>query len=97
MKMKFTPVGRYLLIEPVAIQDAKKEKLSTVLLPEECQGNNVERYKACRIIRVGPECSPHWSPNTLAIVENSMVERINVFENNFYVILENHVIGLIDE
>jgi|TARA_R110000824_G_scaffold57604_1_gene156570 hypothetical protein len=97
MKMKFTPVGRYLLIEPVVIQDAKKDNPSKVLLPEECQGGTVERYKACRVLLVGPECSSHWSPNTLAIVENSMVERINVFENNFYVVLESHVIGLIDK
>ena len=48
----------------------------------------------CRVVSIGPECTKKRTlANSLAVVENSMVEKIEVLDSTFYVILETHVIG----
>jgi len=96
--MNFIPVGRYLLIEPIIVENVRgKKKKPQVLLPESYEPNTVERFKVCRVVKVGPECGPHITANTLAVVNNSMVEKIKVFDTDFYVILENHAVGVVNE
>jgi len=92
--MNFTPVGKYLLIEPITSPPEKKK--TKVLLPEDYKPKGAVRYKMCRVVTVGPECAKNIEANTLAVIENSMVEKIEVLENIFYVILENYVVGVID-
>ena len=93
--MKFKPVNRYLLVEPIEIKPEEKDK-SKVLLPEIYKPEN-SRFKMCRVVSIGPECTRNVVSNSLTIVENSMVEKIEVLDDTFYVILEAHVIGVIDE
>ena len=93
--MKFTPVGRYLLVEPIEI--ATKKKKSEVLLPDSYKPTGASRFKMCRVNKIGAECTRNVRTHTLIVVENSMVEKIEVLENTFYVILETHVIGTVDE
>ena len=93
--MKFKPVNRYILVEPIEISPVKKKKAS-VLLPEN-YNPKTERFKLCRTVAIGPECTRNVIPNSLAVVDNSMVERIEVLDNIFYLVLENHVVGVIDE
>jgi len=93
--MKFKPVNRYLLVEPIEIKPEKKDK-PKVLLPEVYKTESA-RFKMCRVVSIGPECTKNVRANSLAVVENSMVEKIEVLDNTFYVILETHVIGIINE
>ena len=95
MKMSFTPVGRYLLIEPIEIKE-KKKKGAQVLVPDSYASQNIPRFKMCRVVKVGTECTPHISANTLAVVDNTMVEKIEVLENTFFIILESHVVGMVE-
>ena len=95
--MSFTPVGRYLLVEPIEIKEKKKKGVAQVLVPDSYASQNVPRFKMCRVVKVGAECTPHVSANTLAVVDNTMVEKIEVLENTFFIILENHVVGIVEE
>jgi len=91
--MKFKPVNRYLLIEPIEIKPKEKGK-PKVLLPEVYKAESA-RFKMCRVVKIGPECTRNVVANSLAVVENSMVEKIEVLDHIFYVILEAHIIGVI--
>ena len=93
--MKFKPVNRYLLVDPIEIKPEEKGK-PNVLLPDMYKPESA-RFKMCRVVRIGPECTRNVLANSLAVVENSMVEKIEVLDNTFYVVLETHVIGVIDE
>jgi len=93
--MKFKPVNRYLLVEPIEIKPEPKGK-PKVLVPDIYKPETA-RFKMCRVVRIGPECTKNVRANSLAVVENTMVEKIDVLDNTFYVILETHVIGIIDE
>jgi len=96
MKMNFTPVGRYLLVEPIEIK-AKKSNAAKVLVPDSYNAKNTPRFKMCRVVKAGPDCASHVAANTLAVIENSMVERVEVLDNVFCIILETHVVGLVEE
>ena len=93
--MKFKPVNRYLLVEPIEIKPEEKGK-PNVLVPDMYKPESA-RFKMCRVVSIGPECTRNVLANSLAVVENSMVEKIEVLDNTFYVILEAHIIGVIDE
>jgi len=96
MKMNFTPVGRYLLVEPIEIR-TKKNKTAKVLVPDSYNTKNTPRFKMCRVVKAGPDCNSQIAANTLAVIENPMVERVEVLDNVFFIILENHVVGLVEE
>ena len=93
--MNFKPVNRYLLIEPIEIKPEKEKKVS-VLLPE-AYNPREDRFKLCRVVSIGPECTRNVRPNSLAVVDNTMVEKIEVLGQTFFLILENHVVGVVDE
>ena len=94
--MNFTPVGRYLLVEPIEIK-TKKSKTAKVLVPDSYNEKSAPRFKMCRVVKVGSDCNSQVVANTLAVIENSMVERVDVLENTFFIILENHIVGLVEE
>jgi len=50
--MKFKPVNRYLLVEPIEIKPEKKDK-PKVLLPEVYKAESA-RFKMCRVVSIGP-------------------------------------------
>ena len=93
--MKLKPVNRYLLIELIEIEPEKEKKVS-VLLPETY--NPAEnRFKLCRVVKIGPECSRNVTSNSLAVIDSTMVEKNEVLGQIFLLVLENHVVGVIDE
>jgi len=92
--MNFKPVNRHLQIELVQIPKDKAE--SSVLLPENYNPRN-EQYKLCRVVAVADDCAKHFAKKTLIAVNASMIEQIKILEKEVHIILENHVVGIVNE
>lgn len=92
-KMNFQPVNRHMLIEPIEIAETAE---SQVLLPEDYKPSD-ERYKLCKVVKVAADCTEQVAPNILAIVNASMIEEIRVLDNRFFLVLENHIMGVVGD
>ncbi len=92
--MNFKPVNRHLQVEVIPLP--KEEAKSSVLLPE---GYNTpsEQYKLCRVIGVSSDCAEHFEENILIAVNAPMIERVKVLGEEVFLILENHVLGIVNE
>tara|TARA_R100001082_G_C4324592_1_gene142717 strand:+ start:595 stop:870 length:276 start_codon:yes stop_codon:yes gene_type:complete len=87
------PLNRYLVVQPV--EEEKKE--SGVLVPEEYTTQiNHNDHMVVSVVSVN-ECDPlPFTRGIKLLVPAHTVEKISVFGENYYVVLENHVIGFFD-
>tara|TARA_Y100000310_G_C20282105_1_gene623098 strand:- start:301 stop:597 length:297 start_codon:yes stop_codon:yes gene_type:complete len=94
--MNFQPVNRYLLVK--LVDPEKKE--SQVLLPEDYKPSK-EQFKLCEVLKIANDCTREMRPSVLEgcyIVANaSMIEEIKVFNETFHLVLENYVMGVVDD
>ena len=86
--MKFKPVNRHLLVKP--LEEEKEE--STVLIPETSKQKPV--YGCCEVLAIAGDCTREIRAGHIAIINNAMLEEVNIMDETFYLILENHVIGV---
>jgi len=93
-KMKtFKPYNRYMLIEMI---EEPEEQQTGVLLPEDFKPEQSE----CAVVKVldyALSCDLLWIRGELAVVERNMIREIKVKNNTYLVILENYVLGAINE
>tara|TARA_Y100000310_G_C20366418_1_gene661407 strand:+ start:124 stop:405 length:282 start_codon:yes stop_codon:yes gene_type:complete len=92
--MRFVPVNRHLLVEP--LPEAKEEP--KILLPEDYHPK--EQFAVVNLLRASPESnsgpnSYHWKPGRKLIVNAAMLEEIKIEDRVFHVILENYVVGVL--
>jgi len=87
------PLNRYVVVEPVT--EEKKE--SGVLVPEEYEkALNHKHHTVATVVAVN-ECDPvPLKKGIKIIVPTHSIEKIEAFGENYYVVLENHVIGFFD-
>tara|TARA_R110000824_G_scaffold377430_1_gene568744 strand:- start:820 stop:1092 length:273 start_codon:yes stop_codon:yes gene_type:complete len=90
--MKFIPTNRYLLIERL---DFEQEDITYVLLPSDYEKQEI--YGCFQILESAEDCNADYEEGERIVVLNSMVETINIAGNEFLVLLENHVIGFVEE
>ena len=88
--MSFEPCNRHLLIERIP-----KESSSFIALPDDFQTN--EKYEKVKVLSISPDVKPPISPGQNVIVLSHMIEEVDFGEGNIYLVLENHVIGIIKE
>jgi co-chaperonin GroES (HSP10) len=87
--MNFKPANRHLLVE-LLVEQEKDE--TGVLLPEEyCTQNE---FVSCRVLSISGDCTRNALKGNTIVVRNSMIEEVNVQGNTFYLVLENHVMGI---
>jgi len=87
--MNFKPVNRHLLVERLVEQEKDE---TGVLLPEEyCTQSE---YVSCKILSISGDCSRDALRGDTIVVRNSMIEELNVQGTTFYLVLENHVMGI---
>ena len=96
---KIQPLNRHLLIVPNF--SSRKKENAGVLLPEGYSPPK-ERYIMASILDISRDCSEHIrslklrTPEIPAIVvDRSMIEEIKIFDKIYYMILENHVVGVV--
>jgi hypothetical protein len=88
--MIFEPCNRHILIER-----APKENSSFIALPDDYQ--TTEKYEKVRIISISPDVKPPISPGQRVVVLSHMIEEIDFGEGSVYLVLENHVVGILRE
>ncbi len=82
------PKNRYLLIEKIDEQEQSKESL--VLIPEEYRPSSP--YTPARIVRGSSDCNKEWKVGTVVLVPTGTVETVSYNQNDYYLVLENHVL-----
>ena len=88
--MKLEPRNRHLLVEKV--EKEKIEEKTNVLLPEGYA--KVEEYTLLRVLATSPDCVNTARKGEKVIVPTHLIQDINVGEENFSIILENHICGV---
>jgi len=93
--MKFKTYGRYILIEPV--DDEQKESKSLVVLPTDYK--KPERlYGLGKVLSIANGVQYNVEPGEVIIFEKRMLNKLEVFGQMYYLILENYIYGgIIDE
>ena len=90
--MHLKAVNRHLLVEPIT-EETKEE--TGVLLPEECDVR--DPFTCCRVISIASDCSRSALRGDVIVVLTSMLEEVKVQGNVFHLILDNHVMGVVDD
>ena len=86
------PFNRYLLIEP--IEDEAEKTQSAVLVPEDYKLKS--RHTRVEVLEKAQDCKIPVFSGDIVIVNGSMVEEITIGKNVYNLILENHILGRID-
>jgi hypothetical protein len=89
--MKFEPCNRYLLIEKSSA--AKEESL--IALPDNFKTK--EKYERVKILLIASDVRPPISPGQQVVVLAHMIEEVDFGEGKVYLVLENHVVGVLKE
>ena len=100
--MHFNPRNRHLSIE---IIDQAEEELPffspgdykpKILLPDDYKPIK-EEYALVRLIDWAPDCSGIYLDNDVLVVKQNMIEEIKAGGETFHLVLENYVMGILDE
>lgn len=90
----FKPCNRYLLVERLSQEDSQVESL--IALPEG-SFKSENRYEKVRITSVAPSVRPPIAEGKYAVVLNHMIEEVDFGSGTNYLVLENHVLGILEE
>ena len=86
--MKFEPRNRHLLVEKVQ----KEEEKTKVLLPEGYK--KIEEYLLLKVLATSPDCSVVARKGEKVIAPTHLVQDIDVGDERFSIVLENHICGV---
>ena len=84
------PLNRYLVVEPIE----KLKKKSGILVPEGLDIDNTA-FKLVKVIM--PHVDSSLVTNMKILVPSHMVEQADFFGETHYLVLENHVVGFIND
>ena len=84
------PLNKYLTVERAERQENK----TTVILPED-EVLDKPAFCAVKLVSVPPESS--LSPGLTLVVPQHMVEEVVINNTTYYLVLENSVVGYIEE
>ena len=91
--MKFQPCNRYILIDRI-MQSNETESL--IELPEGFTPRT-STHELVRIMAVSCGTKPPLAQGDKAIVLSHMIEEVDFGEEKVYLVLENHVVGIVRE
>ena len=92
--MNFTPCNRYILVERAA-SPSKKESL--IELPEGVFGTSEAIHERVKILAVATSVRPPVAAGREAIVLSHMIEQVSFGDETVYLVLENHILGLLSD
>jgi len=88
--MIFEPCNRHILIERTP-----KESSSFIALPDDYQ--TTEKYEKVKVLSISSNVKPPISPGQQVIVLSHMIEEVDFGKGSVYLVLENHVVGILKE
>tara|TARA_R100000005_G_scaffold96017_1_gene80120 strand:+ start:5290 stop:5574 length:285 start_codon:yes stop_codon:yes gene_type:complete len=86
--MSYKPVNRMIMLE---VEKAQEEE-ATVLLPEGYKPP--EQYGFAKIVETASDCKGDFSVGDEIIFENSMLQTVNLGEEEINLLLENYVLAI---
>ena len=92
--MILDPRNRHLLVE--IIPEEEEQEKSTVLLPDNYRPTK-SQHVAVRLLEKAPDCNIECSHGSVLVVESSMINEIRHDNQVFHLVLENYVLGVIEE
>jgi hypothetical protein len=89
----FSPLNRHLLLEEVEEIPVEKEE-SLVLVPDDYSIKK-SPHDIYKILKLAPDCEKlkEEHVNCKIVVDESMVQKITIGEERYYLVLENYVYG----
>ena len=88
--MKFEPRNRHLLVEKI---EKDEEEQTDILLPEGYK--QADEYTLLRVLATSPDCTITARKGEKIVVSTHLVQDINVGEQSFSIVLENHICGVL--
>jgi hypothetical protein len=92
--MNFQPCNRYILIER---NISPATPASLIELPEGSFTPQEMHHEKVRIKAVAPGVRPPIAANKHAIVLSHMIEEVAIDGETTYLVLENHILGIVTE
>ena len=90
--MHFKPCNRHLLINPIEEDQVDN---TGILLPEDYKAKNP--YGVARVILKSLDCTLDVFAGEKVTYSSSMIQNITIGGKEFFLLLENYVLGVIDE
>jgi co-chaperonin GroES (HSP10) len=87
------PLNRHLVVTP-HFEEVKDTP--GVLLPEDFKKEKA-RYILATVLSVADDCTPALQNSNQIIILSGMLDKLEFEKEEFYLILENHVLGLVEE
>jgi len=87
--MKFEPRNRHLLVERIE----KEEQQVEVLLPAGYA--KTDEYTLLKVLETSPDCASVARKSEKVIVPTHLIQDIEVEDETFSIVLENHVCGVV--
>ena len=91
----FQPRNRHILLREVEEPEKENEKPS-ILLPEDYTPKE-EEHVVMQAWAYAPDCKIDMHRSHLAVVKKNMIEEIEVGNQKYKLILENYVLGYLEE
>jgi hypothetical protein len=91
--MNFKPCNRYLLVERG--QTTTEEEI-LIALPEGSFTNET-RYEKVRVSEISSDVRPPLAVGKEIVVLSHMIEEVDFGSGPIYLVLENHVLGIVEQ
>tara|TARA_B100000900_G_scaffold382880_1_gene370386 strand:+ start:451 stop:729 length:279 start_codon:yes stop_codon:yes gene_type:complete len=92
--MKFKPCNRYLLVERGFSSQEDEEFI--IALPEG-SFKNEERYEKVQVSEISSDVRPPLAVGKEIVVLSHMIEEVDFGSGPIYLVLENHVLGIVEQ
>lgn len=85
--MKVYPCNRFFLVQP---KEAEEKPQSAVLLPDDfvTQPN----FSTAMVLSHAPDCKMNIDPGEEILYQTNMLEEVEISNNKYYLLLENHIL-----
>jgi len=87
----FKPVNRHLLVEMPLESDTE----SLVILPDNYQPRD-HNHAVVSVLDIADDAKHQLAKNTQIVVDRSMIEEIYIGHTTYSVILENYILGILE-
>tara|TARA_B100001123_G_C15058339_1_gene926511 strand:- start:357 stop:656 length:300 start_codon:yes stop_codon:yes gene_type:complete len=91
--MHFGPRNRHLYVE---LLRQENENETQILLPDDYKPPS-DAYIAARLLDWAPDCNGTYFEDDVVVVRENMIEEVKVGPETFFVVLENHVVGVMED
>ena len=90
--MNFEPTNRHILVNP--IEEEQEESNSLIMLPDDYKKQE-SPYLACSVLAIASDSKliDSLSINDTIIIERRMLQKIEMNGTEFYLVLDNYVMG----